>query len=84
MRLFWNRSSLSLIAATWLAAGISLLPGCGGNTTPDSITVLEGLWQGNRSSATLMATSILHDGQFWMVYGTANPSSAASSKLLRR
>ena len=79
MRLFWNRSSLSLVATACLAAGIGLLPGCGGSTTPDSITVLEGLWHGNRSSATLMATSILHDGQFWMVYGTANPSSTASS-----
>ena len=75
VRLFWNRSSLSLVATACLAAGIGLLPGCGGSTTPDSITVLEGLWHGNRSSATLMATSILHDGQFWMVYGTANPSS---------
>ena len=79
VRLFWNRSSLSLVATACLAAGIGLLPGCGGSTTPDSITVLEGLWHGNRSSATLMATSILHDGQFWMVYGTANPSSTASS-----
>lgn len=79
MRLFWNRFSVSLVATACLAAGIGLLPGCGGSTAPDSITVLEGLWQGNRSSATLMATSILHDGQFWMVYGTANPSSAPSS-----
>ena len=79
VRFFLKRSSLSLVAAACLAAGIGLMPGCGGSTTPDSITVLEGLWHGNRSSATLMATSILHDGQFWLVYGTANPTSTAAS-----